>query len=206
MSLEARGRCGVEVFFFTMAQQPPSGPGPLHYRGFTITLRHTPRSVGLLWTSDQPDAETFTWKYRCSSCLYEPRRWIGWGSRSLLGCCIVWKQHITVWEPQDRSGRVWKTENHLSLPVFETRTVQPVASHTDYATATGDCRGLLTVKRQQKQQLLNTVGLRVRIPPGAWMSVCCPVCCQVEVPASADPSPREVLMSVVWLSVIAKPW
>src|SRR5215470_11060971 len=23
-----------------MAQQPPSGPGPPHYRGFTITLRH----------------------------------------------------------------------------------------------------------------------------------------------------------------------
>ena len=30
----------------------PSGPGPPHYRGFTIT--DTPQSVGLLWTSDQP--------------------------------------------------------------------------------------------------------------------------------------------------------
>jgi hypothetical protein len=27
--------------FFSMAQQPPVGPGPPHYRGFTITLRHT---------------------------------------------------------------------------------------------------------------------------------------------------------------------
>jgi hypothetical protein len=35
----------------------PSRPGP-HYRGFTITLRHTPQSVGLLWSSDQPVAET----------------------------------------------------------------------------------------------------------------------------------------------------
>jgi hypothetical protein len=26
---------------FPTAQQPPSGPGPPHYRGFTITLRHT---------------------------------------------------------------------------------------------------------------------------------------------------------------------
>ena len=24
-----------------MAQQPPSGPGPPHYRGLTVTLRHT---------------------------------------------------------------------------------------------------------------------------------------------------------------------
>jgi len=24
-----------------MAQQPPEGPQPLHYRGFTNTLRHT---------------------------------------------------------------------------------------------------------------------------------------------------------------------
>ena len=28
-------------FFFTMAQQPPSGLRPPRYRGFTITLRHT---------------------------------------------------------------------------------------------------------------------------------------------------------------------
>ena len=27
--------------FFTMVQQPPSGPRPPHCRGFTITLRHT---------------------------------------------------------------------------------------------------------------------------------------------------------------------
>jgi hypothetical protein len=36
----------------------PRGPGPPHYRGFTIT--ETPRTVGLLWTSDQPVAETST--------------------------------------------------------------------------------------------------------------------------------------------------
>jgi hypothetical protein len=29
-----------------------SGPGPPHYRGFTIT-QNTPHSLGLLWTSDQ---------------------------------------------------------------------------------------------------------------------------------------------------------
>jgi len=26
---------------FVMTQQPPRGPRPAHYRGFTITLRHT---------------------------------------------------------------------------------------------------------------------------------------------------------------------
>jgi hypothetical protein len=37
----------------------PDGPGPSHFRGFTITLKHT--TLGsLLWTSDQPDAETAT--------------------------------------------------------------------------------------------------------------------------------------------------
>jgi len=39
----------------------PSGPRPPRCRGFDITLeRHTPRSVGLLWMSNQPVAETST--------------------------------------------------------------------------------------------------------------------------------------------------
>ena len=51
-----------------------SGPGPPHCRGFTIhsfththttthTHTHTLHSIGLLWTSDQPDAETSTWHH-----------------------------------------------------------------------------------------------------------------------------------------------
>ena len=35
----------------------PSGTGPPHYRGFTITLRH-PELGKTFWTSDQPEAET----------------------------------------------------------------------------------------------------------------------------------------------------
>jgi len=35
----------------------PTGPVHPHYLGFTITLRHN-ISVRLLWTNDQPDAET----------------------------------------------------------------------------------------------------------------------------------------------------
>jgi hypothetical protein len=31
----------LQGFFFTMAQQPPGGPMPPHYGGFTITFRHT---------------------------------------------------------------------------------------------------------------------------------------------------------------------
>ena len=48
---------------------PPSvataatGPRPVHYQGFMITLRHTPQSVGLLWTSDQLVADTSTWQH-----------------------------------------------------------------------------------------------------------------------------------------------
>jgi hypothetical protein len=37
-----------------------SGPGPADYRVFIVTLTHTPHSVGLLWTSDQPDVQTST--------------------------------------------------------------------------------------------------------------------------------------------------
>jgi hypothetical protein len=41
----------------------PSGPRLPHYRGFTIThFLDTSHSVGLLWTSDQPDTETSTWQ------------------------------------------------------------------------------------------------------------------------------------------------
>jgi len=43
-----------------LARQPPSGPGPPHSRGFYITHNDAPQSVGLLWTSDQPGAETST--------------------------------------------------------------------------------------------------------------------------------------------------
>ena len=43
--------------FFSNGATAHSGPGP-HCRGFTIT--DTPHSVGLLWTREQPDAETST--------------------------------------------------------------------------------------------------------------------------------------------------
>jgi hypothetical protein len=51
---------GVDHNLFSW-NSSPSGPGPPQYRGFTIThFLDTPHSVGLLWTSDQPDAETST--------------------------------------------------------------------------------------------------------------------------------------------------
>jgi hypothetical protein len=46
-----------------MARQPLGGQGRLIFRGFTITLLDTPHSVGHLWTSDQPVAETSTWQH-----------------------------------------------------------------------------------------------------------------------------------------------
>jgi hypothetical protein len=53
----------ITTHFLPIAQQPPVGSGPPHYRGLTITLRHTPQSVGLLWTGDQLVAETSTWQH-----------------------------------------------------------------------------------------------------------------------------------------------
>jgi len=52
----------VVVCFFSARPPPPppSGPGPPHTRGFYIKHKDAPQSVGLLWTSDQPVAETCT--------------------------------------------------------------------------------------------------------------------------------------------------
>jgi hypothetical protein len=52
------------LMFFLMARQPLGGLGRLIFRGFTIThFLDSPQSVGLLWTSDQPVAETSTWQH-----------------------------------------------------------------------------------------------------------------------------------------------
>jgi hypothetical protein len=45
--------------FISHGTTVPSGQGPSHYRGFTIT----PHSVGLLWMCGQTDAETSTWQH-----------------------------------------------------------------------------------------------------------------------------------------------
>ena len=56
--------CCLWLPFENLPSPPPShdatsrsGPGSPQYRGYAHS--HSPRSVGLLWTSDQPDAETF---------------------------------------------------------------------------------------------------------------------------------------------------
>jgi hypothetical protein len=49
------------LFFVPMARQPLGGLGRLIIRGFTIThFLDIGHSVGLLWTSDQSDAQTST--------------------------------------------------------------------------------------------------------------------------------------------------
>jgi hypothetical protein len=45
-----------------MAQQPPVGQGLLIIEA-SRSRSDTPHSVGLLWTSDQPDADTSTWQH-----------------------------------------------------------------------------------------------------------------------------------------------
>jgi hypothetical protein len=62
MSLENTLLQLLLLFFFYRDTTAPSGPRSPYCRGFTITLRHT-NSVGLLWTSDLPDAETSTWQH-----------------------------------------------------------------------------------------------------------------------------------------------
>ena len=65
--------------FFLLAQQPPSppnGPGPPHSRGFWNTHSDSPHSVVILWTSDQPIAETSTWQHTTLTTDKHPyHRW-----------------------------------------------------------------------------------------------------------------------------------
>jgi len=52
----------INKIFFSMAQQPPVGYGLLV---IDVSRLHsdTPHWIGLLWTSDLPDAETSTWQH-----------------------------------------------------------------------------------------------------------------------------------------------
>jgi hypothetical protein len=50
----------LEVMLLSQWRFDPIAGHGLPSLGFTNTLMNTPRSVGLLWTSDQPDAETYT--------------------------------------------------------------------------------------------------------------------------------------------------
>ena len=70
------------TIFLTMAQQPPSLPMGQVFLTAEDTRSHsdTPHSVGLLWTSDQPVAETSIWQHTtlttdrhpCSLVGFEP--------------------------------------------------------------------------------------------------------------------------------------
>jgi len=53
---------GRSLIFFTMAQQPLVGQRLLNVEDLW-SHSNTPHSVGLLWTSDQHDAETSTWQH-----------------------------------------------------------------------------------------------------------------------------------------------
>jgi hypothetical protein len=52
------------------------GLWPPRSRGFVITHNDAPQSVGLLWTSDQPVAETSTWQHTTHTTYKHPcPRW-----------------------------------------------------------------------------------------------------------------------------------
>jgi hypothetical protein len=50
----------IYIYIFPMARQPNMGLGLLVLSRFHDHTLNTPQSVGLLWTSDQPVAETST--------------------------------------------------------------------------------------------------------------------------------------------------
>jgi len=78
-------------------------------------------------------------------------------------------------------------------------------------TETSKLRCLSTELRLKRKTAADRLlGLRVRIPPGAWMCVCCE--CRVLSVRRANHSSRGVLPSVVCLechreaSIVRKPW
>jgi hypothetical protein len=50
----------MRIFFFPVAPRTNAGHGPLFLEVFFITHNDAPQSVGLLWTNEQPVAETST--------------------------------------------------------------------------------------------------------------------------------------------------
>jgi len=54
--------CLVSLLISPMAQKPLVGQGVLVFEA-SRSHSDTPQSVGLLWTSDQPDADTSTWQH-----------------------------------------------------------------------------------------------------------------------------------------------
>jgi len=54
-----RNSTAIAGHIFPLGATAPTGPRPPPCQGFT----NTPHSVGLLWTSDQPDIEKTTWQH-----------------------------------------------------------------------------------------------------------------------------------------------
>ena len=67
VSLKAASLAGrnlyIYIYIFLFGPTTPSGSWPPRSRGFYITHNDAPKSVGLLWTSDQLVAETSTWQH-----------------------------------------------------------------------------------------------------------------------------------------------
>jgi len=57
-----------------MAQQPPVGQGLLIIEALR-SHSDAPHSVGLFWTSDQPDAEISTWQHTTLTTDKHPFPW-----------------------------------------------------------------------------------------------------------------------------------
>jgi len=49
--------------FFVCGAAAQSGPCPSQSWDFLFTEKDVPQSVGILWTSDQPEAEASTWQH-----------------------------------------------------------------------------------------------------------------------------------------------
>jgi hypothetical protein len=53
----------LDIILFLSGIYNPCEFKPPHSWGYVITHKDTPHSVGILWTSDQPVAETSTWQH-----------------------------------------------------------------------------------------------------------------------------------------------
>jgi hypothetical protein len=99
--------------FFFHGTAPPSVPGPTHCHDFTFTLRHTPHSVGPLWISDQPVADTSTSQN------------IGTDSYSPGGIRTSNPSEMAAVDPTLRPRVNWDWQSQVTVDVFVASIKQP---------------------------------------------------------------------------------
>jgi hypothetical protein len=111
--------CSTFYLSFLVAQQPKLGPGRLLLE-VSRTHSDTPHSIGLLWTSDQPDAETSTWQH--TKLTRDRQPYPQWDSNP-------WSQQASAEVPRLRPRSHWDRLTFLNIS-HEEMPLETLSAHT----------------------------------------------------------------------------